>query len=136
MKKNARAVVENMFAVFAQQNIDALVATFSEDAILIHHGTQIMPAAKFTGRAGARMFFEYNINALEVVHFTPNIFMEAGEYQFVVMGSEHFIAKADGVEMKNRWIQIYTVRDELITRMEEFASSAAPESYAGNAGGL
>lgn len=58
MKNNAKQVVENMFGVFAQGDIDAIVNTFSENAILIHHGTQIMPSAKFVGREGARMFFE------------------------------------------------------------------------------
>lgn len=38
--------------------------------------------------------------------------------------------------MKNRWVQIYTVKDGLIIKMEEFAASAAPESYGGNSGGL
>ena len=136
MKNNARQVVEHMFEVFAQKNIDAIIETFSDNVVLIHHGTQLMPSAKFIGKEGARMFFEYNLNALEVVHFTPNQFIEAGDDQFIVMGSEHFISKEDRSEMKNRWIQIYTVKDGHIAKMEEFASSAAPESYGGNAGGL
>lgn len=131
----SKQIVEKMFNAFGQQNIDAVVESFSEDAVLIHHGTQIMPSAKFVGREGARMFFEYNINALEVVYFNTNEFIEAGD-QLIVLGNEHFISKEDQLEMKNRWVQIYTVNDGLITRMEEFASSATPESYGGNAGGL
>ena len=136
MKTEARKAVENMFEVFGQQNIDAIVETFSEDVVLIHHGTQIMPSAKFKGKEGARMFFEFNINALEVVYFNTNEFIEAGDNQLIVLGNEHFVSKEDGTEMKNRWVQIYTVKDGLISKMEEFASSAAPEQYGGNAGGL
>jgi ketosteroid isomerase-like protein len=136
MKSEARKVVEKMFEVFGQQDIEAILQSFSENAVLIHHGTQIMPSAKFQGREGARMFFEYNINALEVVYFRTNEFFEAGEDKLFVMGEEHFISKEDQSEMKNRWIQIYSVKEGLITKMEEFASSAAPESYGGNAGGL
>lgn len=136
MKTKARQIVEKMFEVFAQQNINAIIDTFSDDAVLIHHGTQIMPSAKFIGKEGARMFFEYNINALEVVFFSPSEFIEAGEDKIIILGSEHFISKEDGTEMKNRWVQIYTVTHGLISKMEEFASSAAPESYGGNAGGL
>ena len=136
MKSQARQVVDKMFEVFAQQNIEAVVETFTEDAVLIHHGTQIMPSAKFIGKEGARMFFEYNINALEVVYFNTNEFIEAGENQLIVLGNEHFVSKEDGTEMKNRWVQIYTIKDGLISKMEEFASSAAPEQYVGNAGGL
>lgn len=136
MKTNAKQVVENMFAVFAQQDIDAIINIFSDDAVLIHHGTQIMPSAKFIGKAGARMFFEYNINALEVVYFNTNEFIEAGDDKVIVLGNEHFISKENGAEMKNRWVQIYTISNGLISKMEEFASSTAPESYGGNAGGL
>ena len=136
MKSQARQVVDKMFEVFAQQNIDEIVNTFSEDAVLIHHGTQIMPSAKFVGREGARMFFEYNINALDVVYFNTNEFIESGDDMLFVLGNEHFISKENGSEMKNRWVQIYTVKNGLITKMEEFASSAAPDQYGGNAGGL
>ena len=66
----------------------------------------------------------------------PSEFIEAGVDIYIVKGAEHFISKEDRSEMQNRWIQIYTVKDGLITKMEEFASSASPESYGGNAGGL
>lgn len=132
MKTEARKAVENMFDVFGQQNIDAIVETFSDDVVLIHHGTQIMPSAKFKGKEGARMFFEFNINALEVVYFNVNEIIEADD-KVIVLGSEHFISKEDRSEMKNTWVQIYTVANGLITKMEEFATSASPEQYGGNA---
>jgi ketosteroid isomerase-like protein len=136
MNTSVRQVVEKMFKVFAEQDIDAIVNTFADDAVLIHHGTQIMPSAKFVGKDGARMFFEYNINALEVVYFNTNEFIETSGDKLIVMGDEHFISKENGAEMKNRWVQIYTVTDGLISKMEEFASSAEPDQYGGNAGGL
>lgn len=132
MKTEARKAVENMFDVFGQQNIDAIVETFSDDVVLIHHGTQIMPSAKFKGKEGARMFFDFNINALEVVYFNVNEIIEADD-KVIVLGNEHFISKEDRSEMKNTWVQIYTVSNGLITKMEEFATSASPEQYGGNA---
>jgi ketosteroid isomerase-like protein len=132
MKTKARQIVDDMLRAFGQQDINAVVDTFAEDAVLIHHGTQIMPSAKFKGKDGARMFFEYNINALEVVYFKTNEFIEAGEDRLIILGNEHFISKEDGKHMKNTWVQIYTVIDGLISKMEEFATSASPEQYAGN----
>mgnify|MGYP003393315176 CR=1 FL=1 len=132
MKTKAKQIVEDMLTAFSQQNINAVVDTFAEDAVLIHHGTQIMPSAKFKGKDGARMFFEYNINALEVVYFNTNEFIDAGEDRLIILGNEHFISKEDGTHMKNTWVQIYTVIDGLISKMEEFATSASPEQYAGN----
>ena len=135
MATEARQVVDKMFEVFGQQNIEAIVNSFSDDAVLIHHGTQIMLSAKFVGKEGARMFFEYNINSLDVVYFNVESYIEADD-KVIVFGKEHFISKEDQSEMKNRWVQIYTVSNGLISKMEEFASSAAPKSYGGNAGGL
>ena len=132
MKTKARQIVDDMLTAFGQQDINAVVDTFAEDAVLIHHGTQIMPSAKFKGKDGARMFFEYNINALEVVYFNTNEFIDAGEERLIILGNEHFISKEDGTHMKNTWVQIYTVIDGLISKMEEFATSASPEEYAGN----
>jgi ketosteroid isomerase-like protein len=132
MKTKARQIVDDMLTAFGQQDINAVVDTFAEDAVLIHHGTQIMPSAKFKGKDGARMFFEYNINALEVVYFNTNEFIDAGEERLIILGNEHFISKEDGTHMKNTWVQIYTVIDGLISKMEEFATSASPEQYAGN----
>lgn len=132
MKTKARQIVEDMLTAFGQQDINAVLDTFAEDAVLIHHGTQIMPSAKFKGKDGARMFFEYNINALEVVYFNTNEFIEAGEDRLIILGNEHFISKEDGTQMKNTWVQIYTVIDGIISKMEEFATLASNEQYAGN----
>lgn len=129
-----REIVDKMFAAFGTQNVDAVVETFSDDAELIYHGTQVMPAAKFKGKDGAKMFFEFNINALDIVYFTPKQFIEEGN-TLIILGNEHFISKEDGTHLKNQWVQIYTVTNGLISKMEEFATSAQPEQYGGNAGG-
>jgi ketosteroid isomerase-like protein len=41
----------------------------------------------------------------------------------VVLGWEHQKVKRSGRELKQKWVKIYTVVDDLITRMEEFATS-------------
>lgn len=129
-----RKIVDQMLEAFRAKNVDAVVKTFSIDAVLIYHGTQVMPAAKFKGSEGARMFFEFNINALEVVFFNANQFIEEGN-TVVILGNEHFISKENGAQLKNSWVQVYTVTNGLISRMEEFATSADPSQYGGNAGG-
>ena len=134
MSTPARQIVDEMFAAFATKNVDAVIETFSNDAELIYHGTQVMLAAKFKGKEGARMFFEFNINALDVVFFNANQFVEEGN-TVIVLGNEHFISKQDGTHLKNQWVQVYTVTNGLISKTEEFATSALPDQYGGNAGG-
>lgn len=126
-----RQIVDKMFEAFRSQNVNAVVETFAENAVLIYHGTQVMPAAKFKGKNGAQMFFEFNINALEVVSFNVNQFLEE-KNTVIVLGDEHFILKSDGQHLKNSWVQVYTIMDGLISRMEEFATSATSEQYGGN----
>lgn len=41
----------------------------------------------------------------------------------VVLGNEHQKVKRSGRELKQKWVQIYTVENDLITKMEEFATS-------------
>ncbi len=131
MKTNARQIVDKMLEAFNRKDVDAVVETFSDDAILIYQGTQVMPAAKFKGKEGARMFFEFNINALEVVFFNANQFVEEGN-TIVVLGNEHFISKEDGTHLKNQWVQVYTITDGLISKMDEYATSVQPDQYGGN----
>jgi ketosteroid isomerase-like protein len=133
MPTPTRQIVDKMLEAFISKDVEAVVKTFSEDAVLIYHGTQVMPAAKFKGKEGARMFFEFNINALDVVFFNANQFIEEDD-TLIVMGNEHFISKQDGNHLKNQWVQVYTVNNGLISKMEEFATSARPDQYGGNAG--
>jgi ketosteroid isomerase-like protein len=125
---SARTVVDEMFSAFEAKDLERIVNTFSEDATLIYHGTQKMPAAKFKGTDGTRGFFSFNLNAFEIIYFQRDEYIET-ENKIVVLGKEHF--KKDGADLKNTWVQIYTVKDQKITRMEEFATSAAPEEYGG-----
>jgi ketosteroid isomerase-like protein len=45
----------------------------------------------------------------------------------VVLGNEHQKVKRSGTELKQKWVQVYTVENDLITRMEEFATSEVVE---------
>lgn len=46
----------------------------------------------------------------------------------VVLGNEHQMVKRSGKELKQEWVQIYTIENNLITRMEEFATSEVTNS--------
>ncbi len=41
----------------------------------------------------------------------------------VILGKEHQKVKQSGRELKQKWVQIYTVKNDLISKMEEFATS-------------
>ena len=122
MKNTAREVVDKMFTAFASGDVDGFVATVSEDTVWIYHGTQIIPAGVFEKKEGVKTFFTNIMERTEIINFEPQEFIVEGN-KVVVLGREHQKVKRSGRELKQKWVQIYTVENELITKMEEFASS-------------
>ncbi len=122
MKHSAKAVVEKMFQAFASKQIDQIVDTVSEDTHWIYHGRQVIPKSEYYGKDGVRRFFTAIINGTEIIRFQPQQFIVDNE-MVVVLGNEHQRVKRSGKELKQKWVQVYTVKDELITRMEEFATT-------------
>lgn len=128
MTKSAREVVDRMFAAFDSKDLDGALATVSDDTLWIHHGSQKMQSLRFVGKSGASKFFQTSFSAMKIDYFRPLTFIDQGD-MVAVLGEESF--EMDGVEGKltNKWVQVYTVKDGLITRMEEFATSAEGDAY-------
>ena len=122
MKNSAKAVVERMFTAFGSGDVEKFVATVSEDTVWIYHGTQIIPAGTFEKKEGVRTFFTNILERTEIINFEPEHYIVEGN-MVVVLGKEHQKVKRSGRELKQKWVQIYTVENDLITRMEEFATS-------------
>lgn len=98
------------------------MATVSDDTVWIYHGTQIIPAGTFEKKEGVRTFFSNIMERTEIINFEPIQYIVEGN-MVVVLGKEHQKVKRSGRELKQKWVQIYTVENGLITRMEEFATS-------------
>ncbi len=122
MKNSAKAVVEKMFAAFSSGDVEKFVATVSEDTVWIYHGTQIIPAGTFEKKEGVRAFMTNIIERTEIINFEPLQYVVEGN-TVVVLGREHQKVKRSGRELKQKWVQIYTVENDLIIKMEEFATS-------------
>ena len=122
MKNPAKTVVENMFTAFSSDDVEKFVATVSEDTVWIYHGTQIIPAGTFEKKEGVRTFFTNILERAEIINFEPQQYIVEGN-MVVVIGREHQKVKRSGRELKQKWVQIYTVENDLITKMEEFATS-------------
>ncbi|MBB6609729.1 nuclear transport factor 2 family protein [Pontibacter sp. Tf4] len=122
MKNSARSVVEKMFAAFSEGDVDKFVATVSEDTVWIYHGTQVIPKGIYEGKEGARAFISGILNNTDIISFEPQQFI-VEDNKVVVLGQEHQRVKSSGKELKQKWVQVYTVENDLITRMEEFATS-------------
>lgn len=111
-----------MFVAFGEKDVDKILETYADDVVIIYHGTTEIPPAQLEGKEGVRTFFEKIFQRTEVLHFEPKQFIVEGK-MVVVLGQEHQRVKRSGRELKQNWVQIYTVEHNLITRMEEFAAS-------------
>lgn len=122
MKNSPKEIVEKMFAAFKSGDADKFVATVSDDTVWIYHGTQIIPKGRFEKKAGVRAFYTNIMEKTEIINFEPQQYIVEGN-MVVVLGREHQKVKRSGRELKQDWVQIYTVENGLITKMEEFATS-------------
>ena len=122
MENSSRTVVDKMFSAFSSGDIEKLVATVSDNTVWVYHGTQIIPKGTFEKKEGVRAFFTNILDKTEIINFEPQQFIVEGK-MVVVLGQEHQRVKRSGRELKQKWVQIYTVENDLITRMEEFATS-------------
>lgn len=122
MKNSPKTVVDTMFAAFARGDVDAFVATVSEDTVWVYHGTQIIPSGVFEKKEGVRAFMNSILSRTEIINFEPLEFITEGN-KVVVRGREHQRVKRSGRELKQEWVQIYTIENDLISQMEEFATS-------------
>lgn len=122
MGNSAKSVVEKMFAAFGSGDVEKFVETVSNDTVWIYHGTQIIPKGTYEGKEGARTFISNILDNTEIISFEPQQYI-VEENKVVVLGQEHQRVKNSGKELKQKWVQVYTVDNGLITRMEEFATS-------------
>ena len=122
MENSAKSVVEKMFAAFGNGDVEKFLETVSSDTVWIYHGTQIIPKNTYKGIEGARTFINSILNNTEIINFEPQQYI-CEDNQVVVLGREHQRVKRSGKELKQKWVQVYTVKNDLITRMEEFATS-------------
>ncbi|MBJ7579503.1 nuclear transport factor 2 family protein [Devosia sp. MC532] len=129
MTSSARNAVDRMFQAFNAKDLTGALATVSEDTLWIHHGSQKMPSVRFEGKSGAEKFFATSFTAMTIDYFRPLSFIEQGDI-VVVLGEESYVMEGIDGKLTNKWVQIYTVADGLIAKMEEFATSSEATSYA------
>jgi len=121
-------VVEKMFAAFATKDVAQAVSTVSDDSLWTHHGTGKLPPMRFVGKKGVTQFFETSINTMQMEYFRVKQIVQQGKW-VIALGEEKFTVAGREGAMAQKWVQVYTVEKGLITRMDEFATSAEDADY-------
>ena len=122
MKNQPIAIVQEMFAAFRAADPEKFIKTVSEDTIWTYHGTHKIPKATFRGKEGVGRFLNKILTTTEIIKFDPQQFV-VEDNMVVVIGEEQQKVKKTGEELKQRWVQVYTIENNLISQMEEFATT-------------
>lgn len=117
-------VVQKMLTAFGKGDMEALKQTLSENTIWVYHGTDGIPYnGTYQGKDGAVKFIINIMSNVDVLEFQIAKFV-ADQNTVVVLGSEKQKIKSNGEVLEQKWVQVYTVENDLITRLDEFANTA------------
>lgn len=120
----ALAVVQEMLAAFGKGDFEALKKTLAEDTIWVYHGVDGIPYnGTYKGRDGAVRFITNIVSNVDVLDFQVSK-MVADQNTVIVLGSEKQKIKTNSEVLEQKWVQVYTVENNLITRLDEFANTA------------
>jgi len=118
------AIVQDLYAAFADQDIESLLRLLAEDVDWLFFGpTEIPFSGHFIGTSRVRTFFERALETTEFLVFEPREYV-AGTGTVLVQGYERAIAKSTGREWKTDWAHVFTLEGERITKLREYYDTA------------
>jgi len=117
-------VVQAMLAAFGKGDMETLKHSLSENTVWVYHGVEGIPYnGTYNGKDGAVQFIGNIISNVDILDFKVANILANGN-TVVVLGSEKQKIKSNGQVLEQSWVQVYTVENNLIIRMEEYANTA------------
>ena len=116
--------VQTMLAAFGKSDMEALKHSLSENTVWVYHGVEGIPYnGTYNGKDGAVQFIGNIISNVDILDFKVANILANGN-TVVVLGSEKQKIKSNSQVLEQSWVQVYTVENNLIIRMEEYANTA------------
>lgn len=113
-----------MLGFFGAGDMDQLKTTLSEDSTWVYHGTSDIPyAGTFKGKDEVVRFIGTIMEHTNIEGFNVDGFVSEGD-KVVVLGNEKQRIKRNNQLLEQHWVMVYTVKNGLITRLDEFADTA------------
>lgn len=108
-------VVEAMMAAWKRRDVEGFIATLADDIEYHWHPTK-RPAV---GKDKMRKFLSNYEQGFDQQEWNIRHTAEAGNVLFVE-GMEVLVDRSTGVKMDNPFVQVFELRDGLITRMRDY----------------
>ena len=120
-------VVNKMFQAFGTGNMEALKLTLSDSTVWNYNGSTLIPyAGRYKGKDEVLKFIGNIVSNVEILDFKVEQIIANGN-TVVVLGSEKQKIKKNKRILEQKWVQVYTVENGLISKMEEFANTEYSE---------
>jgi uncharacterized protein len=111
-------IVQRGYQAFGENDIEGMLEQMD---VNIHWEVRMLPGIPlhgvYKGHAGVRDFKARLANEVEVIEFVPQNFIE-GDDKVVVIGYERSIVKANGKEVLNKWVHVFTVQNGKVTEFQ------------------
>ena len=119
-------IVQDAYAAFLRQDLNALLATFDEQIVwkaVTGAGPHVPTAGERRGKASVAEFFKIVAETMNFSVFQPQQFVAQGD-KVVTLG--HYTAKTSvGGAFDSDFAMVFTVRNGKITEFQEFMDSGA-----------
>jgi ketosteroid isomerase-like protein len=112
------------------ENPDALYALLDPEVVFVIPAGDL-EGGEYRGHDGVRRYFRRWAGTWETWHFRPKRFEVIDEHRVAVDLFQRGRGKGSGVEVENRPGQLWTFRDGVVVRWENFASFEEALSAAG-----
>ena len=122
--QQALQVVQKMLAAFGKGDLETLKQTLSEDTVWVYYGVDGIPYnGIYEGKDGVVRFITNITGNVDILDFQVSKIVADGN-TVIVLGSEKQKIKSNNEVLEQKWVHVYTVENNLITRLDEFANTA------------
>ncbi len=113
-------LVQQTYMAFGRGDIEAVFNNFAADIVWDSRYVPAVPLhGTYHGKDQVMQFFQVLGNTLDVQEYVPQKFL-AQDDVVVVLGYEQVTAKPTGKSYRNEWVQIWTIQDNKLAKLESF----------------
>ncbi|OLZ66437.1 hypothetical protein AV521_28500 [Streptomyces sp. IMTB 2501] len=118
-------VVRRFFQLFDEGRLTDIEALLTDDFEWVYHGPKSLPwAGTYRGVEGFRQFFTIVRDLIQVQECAAYDYLDAGD-RVVVLGVSRTRVLANDRRYEAQWMNVFTVRDGLISRYLDLYDTAS-----------
>lgn len=118
-------VVRRFFQLFDERRLTDIEALLTDDFEWVYHGPKSLPwAGTYRGVEGFRQFFTIVRDLIQVQECVAYDYLDAGD-RVVVLGVSRTRVLANDRRYEAQWMNVFTVRDGLISRYLDLYDTAS-----------